>query len=156
MRVKNFVIAAILALALFVPHVGYGQVIEGNVHNRNQGATVSSGTTTSTAYSATPVNITTSPANVYGLTVNAGENTSGSSVWVNFFNVAAASVTPGTTAALISVQLTGVTNPFGNVIPFGTLIPTYFSSAISVNCTATRNGTAGAKVPCSYNIQRKN
>lgn len=107
---------------------------------------------------ATSVNISTTPTMIYGLTANAGINTAGVQVWVNFFNAASASVTPGTTAPIISepIQAGGTSNgavravimPFGS--PLG--LPVV---ALSFNCTTLRSGSVGTQVPCAVNILTK-
>lgn len=101
----------------------------------------------STVGSAVPVNITTAAGQLYGLSVDAGANTVGTVVYVNFYNVASASVTPGTTAAMFSVAVSGgsatVPSVTRDVINWGTGIGIPFSTALSFNCTTTRATTGG-------------
>lgn len=101
----------------------------------------------STGSSATPVNITTAAGQLYGLSIDAGANTAGTAVYVNFYNAASANVTPGTTAALFSflVVAGSATAPpvVRDVIPWGTGIGIPFGTALSFNCTTTRATTGG-------------
>lgn len=137
---------AIASLLLFAAP-GYSQrVIVVPSTYAPSGYTVSDFVTTTS--SAASTNICTTACMVYGLTVDASTDTSDIIEWINFFNVASASVTAGTTAATFSIRLNPSRTPDKTVIPIGESVALSFSTALSANCTTTRNGATHSTVGC--------
>lgn len=156
---RRHVTVTFLAIALMVaiaPQVHAQRTISNPSGYEPFGFTVATYATTTGVGSAAAVAIQASRGMVYGLTANAGANTAGVQVWANFFNTAAANVTPGTTTAVISVpvQAGGVSNTISmaTIVPFGSPLGIPFSTAMSFNCTTTKNGTTGTQVPCNANL----
>jgi hypothetical protein len=110
---------------------------------------VTTGVTTSSSAAASA--IAASSGAIYGITASSTLNTSGTVVWLNFFNVAAASVTPGSTTPLFSIPVIGTTGlpispPWEWPIPY---------AALSVNCTTLRGGSTKTQNVCEYIVVRK-
>ena len=104
--------------------------------------------TATTGASTTPVNVSTTPTQLYGIMANAGTNTAATVFWVNIFNVVSASVTPGTTPALMSIPVFNNIAGSPVVMPFGAPIGIPVT-ALSVNCTTLRNGSVAATQNCA-------
>lgn len=134
-------------------------VISGATANTS-GVTISDSVTTSTAQSAAAVTITTSAGQLYGVTVDAGTNTSGVTVWVNVFGTSSGNVTAGTTTPLFSIPVavlaTSATGPQSSTpMPWGAPIGIPYPTGLSANCTTTRNGTTGCQAPAHLILVRK-
>lgn len=148
-----------LCLVLFSAPIYAQRVIVTPSSYSPSGYGVTSYVSSATPGTATAVNIATLPGMIYGLTANAGINTAGVQVFINFFNATSANVTPGTTAAMFSepMQAGGTSNTLtkATIMPFGEPIAIPFSTALSFNCTTIRNGTIGTQVPCNVNAVTK-
>src|SRR5258708_3688186 len=104
MRFKSVSITllVVLCLALFsAPAQAQRVVVVPSTYNPS-GFGVTTYVSSATPGTATSVNIATSAGMIYGLTANAGINTAGVQVFVNFFNATSANVTAGTTASIFS------------------------------------------------------
>lgn len=139
-----------LLMALFAPAT-FAQRVIVTPSIYTAGGTVS--VTTTTTSSTASVNVTTSPAMIYGLTVDAGATSN--TIWINVYNAASASVTSGTTIPVMSVQVNGAQNPYAEGIPFGIPTGIPFSTALSVNCTTAYNGTVPCPVVARVNVFRR-
>lgn len=116
--------------------------------------------TVTTGSSATAVNIDTAPGQIYAALADDVGGTAGAVVWVNFFNAVTGSVTPGTTAALFSIPVvaqaaTSSTDGVKTIMPFGSTIGIPFGTALSWNCTTTKNGATGVTAACHLIVLRK-
>lgn len=134
----------VLSLVLFAAPVQAQRIITSPQATSSGLVTVDVVTTTS---SAATVNLATVAGQIYGLVVDAGGNTAGTAVYVNFYNALSANVTPGTTAPMFSLlTAAGGSNAAPGInqpVPFGTPIGIPYSTALSANCTTTRATTAG-------------
>ncbi len=165
MKIRNVVttLLVVLCLALFTAPAQAQRVIVTPSTYATAGYTVATFVTTSTAGNATPMDIATTTEMIYGLDANAGINTAGTQVFINFFNVAAASVTPGTTAPIFSypIQAGGTSNgtKTADIIKFGGGLALSVP-LLSANCTTTKattggGGATGTGSPCNINIIMK-
>lgn len=155
-RIVTVTLLLVAMLAVFTAPAHAQRVIVNPSVYDAYGQTIAVFSTTSTAGNATPQNIATTKGMIDGLTVNAGVNTAGTQVWVNFFNATGANVTAGTTAALFSipVQAGGTSNATvsATVVPYGSPLGIPVSTALSFNCTTLKNGTIGTQVACNANV----
>lgn len=120
--------------------------------------------TTAVGTAVYAINIDTSPGQTYGVTADDVGGTSGTVVWLNFFNATGANVTPGTTTPLFSLPvvsqpLTSSTDGVKVIQPFGSAIGIPFSTALSFTCTTLKNGTVrangGLSAGCHVVVLRK-
>ena len=141
----------VLSLAFFAAPAQAQRVIVTPSTYAPAGFTVTNSVTTTS--SAAAINISTVPVMVYGLAVNTGANTAVGTVWINVFNATSANVTPGTTAAFASYQLSSTVSQSGSQlfpIPFNAAIGLPMSTAMSINCTTTRNGATAPSFACGF------
>lgn len=150
-RIVTVTLLLVAMLAVFTAPAHAQRVITNPSTYDAYGYTVTNSVTTTS--SAAAVNIVTTKAMLYGLAVNTGTNSAVTAVWINVFNAATANVTPGTTAAFMSFELSSKVSQGSEQqypIPFGSPLGVPFSTAISINCTTTRNGATAASSPCGF------
>lgn len=135
----------LLTLALFATPAQAQRIIANPSVYEPFGYTVSDKVTV--AGVAAAVAISATKAMVYGMTVDSGATTAATDAYINVYNVAAASVVPGTTVPVFSWLVRGASSPVA-IFPLGGNLGLPFSTALSFNCTTTKNGAVGLGVAC--------